>query len=280
MALILQTIPEQPEFPSVHHRQLYDFDLLLLHGTVRSWLYSPVLRTAIHTNRGVEPWYPFYHPFDSENTLATDVESNYPSLRAAPGGSQSSNINPQPHLSSLAQIHDISPSTTSTISYSVDPSKYGRFHQVDLVVTDSRRSVDFLVTMSSPTSTHGKSVEHRRENKIVLEIEIRPHSIGMGLPWDCIQIPRTKSVQRPTAPGNKKALNFKLEVHGATTERIRDSLCERCTEKESRNSSVEPTLVDFTSKTSIVDLTNGKAQVAFRFLCLSTHHGLADSEYR
>ena len=151
---------------------------------------------------------------------------------------------------------------------------------MELDVTDSARSVDFLVTMLSPTSTHGKPVEHRRENKIVLEIEIRPRSIGMGLPWDCIQIPRTKSVQRPTAPGNKKALNFKLEVHGATTERIRDSLCERCTEKESRNSSVEPTLVDFTSKTSIVDLTNGKAQVAFRFLCLSTHHGLADSEYR
>ena len=134
--------------------------------------------------------------------------------------------------------------------------------------------------MSSPASTHGNPVEHRRENKIVLEIEIRPRAIGMALPWDCIQIPRTKSVHHPTVLGNKKALNFKLEVHGATTGRIRDSLCERCTEKESRNSSVVPTLVDFTSKSSVIDLTSGKAQVAFRFLCLSTHHGLADSEYR
>ena len=134
--------------------------------------------------------------------------------------------------------------------------------------------------MSSPASTHGKPVEHRRENKIVLEIEIRPRSVGVELPWGCIQIPRTKSVQRPTVLGNKKALNFKLEVHGATTGRIRDSLCERCAEKESRNSLVEPTLVDFTSKTNIIDLKNGKAQVTFRFLCLSTHHGLADSEYR
>ena len=133
--------------------------------------------------------------------------------------------------------------------------------------------------MSTPPSAHGKPVEHRRENKIVLEIEIRPRSIGIGFPWDCIQIPRTKSVQRSTDLGNKKALNFKLEVHSATTGKIRDALCERCNEKESRNSSVAPTLVDFTSKSNIIDLKSGKAQVAFRFLCLSTHHGLADTEY-
>ena len=133
--------------------------------------------------------------------------------------------------------------------------------------------------MSSPASTHGKSVEHRRENKIVLEIEIRPRSIGMQLPWDYIQIPCTKSVQRSSDPGRKKTLDFKLEVHSATTGRIRDALCERCNEKASRNSSVAPALVDFTSRTNIIDLQSGKAQVAFRFLCLSTHHGLADSEY-
>ena len=133
--------------------------------------------------------------------------------------------------------------------------------------------------MPSPASTHGNPVEHRRENKIMLEIGIRPRSIGTELPWDCIRIPRTKSVQRPTGLGNRKALNFKLEVHSATTGSIRDALCERCNEKESRNSSVAPTLVDFTSKSNIIDLKSGKAQVAFRFLCLSTHHGLADSEY-
>jgi hypothetical protein len=132
--------------------------------------------------------------------------------------------------------------------------------------------------MSSPASTQGNTVEHRRETKIVLEIEIRPRSIGMERPWDCIQIPHTKSVQRDAVLGNKRPLNFKLEVSGATTERILD-LCERCAEKESRNTVVQPILVDFTSKTNIIDLARGKAQVAFRFLCLSTHHGLADSEY-
>jgi len=133
--------------------------------------------------------------------------------------------------------------------------------------------------MSSPASTGGKPVKHRRENKIVLELDIRRRSVGTELPWDYIRIPRTKSVQRHTVLGNEKALNFKLEVHGATTGRIRDALCERCTDKESRNSIVAPTLVDFTSKTNMIKLKSGRAQVAFRFLCLSTHHGLADSEY-
>jgi hypothetical protein len=79
--------------------------------------------------------------------------------------------------------------------------------------------------MSSPASTHGKTVERRRENKIVLEIEIRSRFIGTELPGDCIPIPRTKLVQRSTVLGNKKALHFKLEVQSATTRRIRDGLC-------------------------------------------------------
>jgi len=134
--------------------------------------------------------------------------------------------------------------------------------------------------MLSPASTNGTPVEHRREKRIVLEIEIRPRSIGMELPWTCIQISPTKSVQRSTVLGNKEALNFKLEVHGATSGRIRDALCKRCIEKESRNSLILPTLVDFTSKTNVVELKGGRTEVAFRFLCLSTHHGLANSEYR
>ena len=133
--------------------------------------------------------------------------------------------------------------------------------------------------MLSPSSTHGNPVEHRRDTRIILEIEIRPRSIGADLPWDCIRIPQTKSVKR-SVPGNKKALDFQLEVQGATTGAIRNSLCRTCIEREPRNSLIPQTLVDFTSRTDIIDLKNGKAEVNFRFLCLSTHHGLADSEYR
>jgi len=78
-------------------------------------------------------------------------------------------------------------------------------------------------------------------------------SIGVDLPWDYIRIPQTKSVKR-FVTGNKKALNFRLEVQGATTGTLRDSLCRTCTEREPRNSLIPRTLVDFTSKTDIVDL--------------------------
>ncbi len=131
----------------------------------------------------------------------------------------------------------------------------------------------------SPASTDGNLVEHRRDNRIVLEIEIRPRSIGVNLPWDSIRIPQTKSVKR-SVTGNKKTLDFRLEIQGATTGTIRDSLCWTCTEREPQNLLTPRRLVDFTSRTDVIDLKNGKAEVTFRFLCLSTHHGPRDSEYR
>jgi len=155
-----------------------------------------------------------------------------------------------------------------------------RFHQVRPRLTDVEYSVDFFVTMSSPTSTgDGHLVEHRRDTRIILDIEIRSHSMGTNLPWGCIRIPQTKSVRR-SAARNKKALDFRLEVKGATTGTLRDSLCRTCTLREPRNSLIPGTVVDFTSKTDVIDLKNGRAEVTFRFLCLSTHHGVADSEYR
>jgi hypothetical protein len=132
--------------------------------------------------------------------------------------------------------------------------------------------------MSSPASTDGHLVEHRRDARIILQIKIRPRSTA-NCPWDCIRIPQTKSVKRSVI-GNKRALDFRLEVRGATTGTLRDSLCRACAEREPQNSLIPQTLVDFTSKTDIIDLKNGKAEVPFRFLCLSAHHGLADSEYR
>lgn len=207
-----------------------------------------------------------------ENTLAT--EAQYLDIVSQ---SQSSSLDRPPYQ--YPSLHANFPSNTVTGS-SVTHPECGRPHYLKPIMTNSRYSVDFFVTMSSPAPTPGTPIEHRRENKIVLEIKIRPRSTGSDLPWDCIHIPRTKSVQRPADFACKKALEFRLEVQGATTGTIRDGLCERCTEKESRNSLRPPTLVDFASKTDTIDLKSGNAQVTFRFLCLSTHHGIADSEYR
>ena len=68
-----------------------------------------------------------------------------------------------------------------------------------------------------------RSIEHRRENKIVLEIEVRPHSIGMELLWECIQIPRTKSVQRSTAFFTRFGDNVVSTVRYECSERLRSA---------------------------------------------------------
>jgi hypothetical protein len=174
-------------------------------------------------------------------------------------------------LDKLTQTYPLALSLLAIPSASIPPS--------DPTVTDFKYSVHFSVAMLSPAPVNGNLVEHRRDARVILEIKIRPRSIGVDLPWNCIRIPQTKSVKR-SITGNKKALCFRLEVRSATTGTLRDSLCRTCTEREPRNTLIPQTLVDFTSKTDIIDLKNGEAKVAFRFLCLSTHHGPADSEYR
>jgi hypothetical protein len=146
-------------------------------------------------------------------------------------------------------------------------------------VTDLDHSVDFFVTMLSPAPTDENLVEHRRDAQVILEIEIHPRSIGVNLPWNCIRIPQTKSVRR-SVTGNKKALDFRLEVQGAKTGTPCNYLCHRCTLREPQTFLIPQTVVDFNSKTDIINLKNGRAKVAFWFLCHSTHHDPADSEYR
>ena len=193
------------------------------------------------------------------------------SFFSEPYGSQFYGLNLQPYLSWPGQAH---PSLSSS---SFHPECVESIREADRA--NSKYSVDFFVTMSSPAPTDGNLVEHRRDTRIILEIEIRSRSMGVNLPLDSIRIPQTKSVKRSVA-GHKNALDFRLEVQGATTGTLRNSLCRTCTEREPRNSLIPQTLVDFTSKTDVIGLKNGKAEVTFRFLCLSTHHGPADSEYR
>jgi len=196
-------------------------------------------------------------------------------------GPQSSSLNPQLYHSPSGRDCREPPSSSANLhGCSAKHSECGGFHQVRPIVTNSYYNVDFFIALSSPALSHGKLVECRRDTRIVLEIEVSPRSLGIKLPWDCIRIPRTKSVQRSATLQDEKVLDFRLEVQGATTGVKRNSLCPICIERETRNSSTQPTLVDFTSKSNTISLKSGKAKIAFRFLCLSTHHGITDSEYR
>ena len=136
--------------------------------------------------------------------------------------SQFSSLNLQP---SPGQAHPILPSSSLP---AIHPKYVDSIRVADRA--DSKYSVEFFVTMSRPAPTDGNLVEHRRDTLVILEIEIRPRSIGVALPWDSIRIPQTKSVKR-FVTGHKKTLDFRLEVEGATTGTIHDSLCRACTER-------------------------------------------------
>ena len=83
-------------------------------------------RIAIHAQKDVEPIHPNVDavcPFFESGTAGLD-------------GSQFSNFNPQLYLPSPTQVHQTYPSV-ALASTSVDPPKYGRFHHMELIMTNS-----------------------------------------------------------------------------------------------------------------------------------------------
>jgi hypothetical protein len=76
----------------------------------------------------------------------------------------------------------------------------------------------------------------------------------------------------------RKPLFLCVDLKGGTSNVLRDTACRACT-KRARWAVSELAIVDFSSKTNIIDLREGKAQVSFRFTCYPQHHFLADKEY-
>ena len=70
-----------------------------------------------------------------------------------------------------------------------------------------------------------------------------------------------------------------LEVLGATTDNPFMSACHTCSIRESPLSP-NLSMVDFVSKEDLINVKQGKASVAFRFLCLPGHHGTMDKEFK
>jgi len=172
-----------------------------------------------------------------------------------PGDFQSSGLNPQPYHSSLGQVQEIFPSVPLATT-GVDPHKCGRFRYVESIVTNTYYNI--ALTFSSPCQALHQPKESR--SSIVVKGRSCLRSRSKFAPalqgWNFLGLASgfltLSSVQRSTVLGNKRALNFRLEVHSATSGKIFDTLYEHCTEKESQNLSVESTLVDFTSKTNII----------------------------
>jgi hypothetical protein len=133
--------------------------------------------------------------------------------------------------------------------------------------------------MASPQALDERPIEHRRDTRLRLEISVSAASFGIDLPGYCIKVPKTKSVKRIGSRCGRTVLDLRLEVLGATTGKALSYACRACSIRESSPSASLP-MVDFVSKEDLINVKQGKAYIAFRFLCLPGHHGSMDEEYK
>lgn len=133
--------------------------------------------------------------------------------------------------------------------------------------------------MVSPEALDERPIEHRRDILLKLEISVFVEQFGVDSPEYCIKVPHTKSVRKSGSRNGRTVLDLRLEALGATTGKVLMSACHTCSNRESPSSAGVP-MVDFVTKEDLIDVKQGKAHVAFRFLCLPGHHGTMDKEYR
>ena len=131
--------------------------------------------------------------------------------------------------------------------------------------------------MHRPKSSNEGFIQHRRENLVELDITVitkNPHLL-----WDHIIISNIGPTGHSGIPPEQLALELTLEVEGATTGTPFKGACIKCS-KRALSGFPNPSLFDFVAKRGLVPIRDGKARVAFRFRCLSRHHGTKDTEYR
>ena len=135
--------------------------------------------------------------------------------------------------------------------------------------------------MVSPEALDERPIKHRRDVQLKLEISVsaEPLPDGVVSPEYCIRVPKTKSVKRSGSHLERTVLDLRLEVLGATTGSPLMSACYKCSVRESPSSS-RLSMIDFSSKEDLISVKEGKASIAFRFLCLPGHHGTMDEEYK
>ena len=131
--------------------------------------------------------------------------------------------------------------------------------------------------MCRPEPSNEDPMEIRRGYQV--EIEISVTTEAADLLWDHIIISNFGPTGHSKIRRRGLGLELMLEVEGATTGTPFKGACIKCS-KRSPYDSPNPSLLDFVSRTGLVRIKNGKARVAFRFRCLSLHHGTRDTEHR
>ena len=134
--------------------------------------------------------------------------------------------------------------------------------------------------MASPKALDEKPIELRRDRiaRLVISVSSELSVVDVGAPGYCIRVPKTNSVKRSGSHDDRIVLDLTLEVRGATTGKPLMSVCHVCSCRDP--SSPCAPILDFVALEDLIKVKNGIAIIAFRFICLSEHHGTVDKEYQ
>ena len=146
----------------------------------------------------------------------------------------------------------------------------------------SRYSLHVVLTKPKP-SRDMTIIRHRRDLRVEMGIILGSLSTPYGIPWDGIRLPYTYSVQNRVHASTRSLLQLNVILLAAEREEPFEEVCEKCKSREGRRKGADGCvmgLIDFHSKSDVLDLREGKATIAFKFVCDSKHHGRGSDAFR
>ena len=119
----------------------------------------------------------------------------------------------------------------------------------------------------------------RRETHVALDIffELLPNRPPAGCSG--IKIPATRSVRNHGDLTGKTLLEFSIRLYGTTTKQCYEAVCATCEKREGTSRKGPASLIDFLAQHDIIELTEGKIRVKFKFSCYPECHQAGDSGY-
>ena len=127
------------------------------------------------------------------------------------------------------------------------------------------------------------TIRHRRCLPVKMSIIIGSPSTSNSVPWDGIRLPYTYSVENRVGDSTRPLLQLNVILLATESEETIKEVCEKCKSREGKKKGADECmmgLVDFHSKSDILDLDEGKANIVFKFTCDSKHHGKGSDAFR
>ena len=104
-----------------------------------------------------------------------------------------------------------------------------------------------------------------------------------SIPWDGIRLPYTYSVESRVGDSTRPLLQLNVVLLATESEETITEVCERCKSREGKKKGADECtmgLVDFHSRSDVLDLHGGKTTIVFKFICDSKHHGKGHEAFR